>query len=329
SAALVAKDSELPEVRPDPAPGGHPYLDREELQDIYRSWRRIADSYGPDRVLIGELWLPDAERFARYLRPDVLHTAFNFDFLSAPWQAAALRESIVRTLEVHDRVGAPPTWVLSNHDVTRPATRYGRADSSFAFERKRYGVPTDLELGTRRARAASLLAMALPGSFYLYQGEELGLPEVEVPRDRIEDPMHFRSGGVDPGRDGCRVPIPWSGEAPPYGFSPVEVDTWLPQPDDWGRYAADRQAGDPDSMLTLYRAGLRLRHEVADLTSAPLSWLDLGDQVIAFRRGSFASVTNLSDSAVDLPAPARIRLASTTVEGGRLPADATAWLELA
>jgi alpha-glucosidase len=146
--------------------------------------------------------------------------------------------------------------------------------------------------------------------------------------------MHFRSGGVDPGRDGCRVPIPWSGDAPPYGFTSSNVDTWLPQPADWARYAADRQGSDPDSMLALYRAGLRLRHEIADLTDQPLSWLDLGgpvsNQVIAFRRGSaFASVTNLTASAVDLPSSARILLASTTVEGGRLPADATAWLELA
>ena len=160
-------------------------------------------------------------------------------------------------------------------------------------------MPTDLALGTRRARAAALLAMALPGSFYLYQGEELGLPEVEIPRERIEDPMHFRSGGVDPGRDGCRVPIPWSGDAPPYGFSATQVDTWLPQPVDWARYAADRQASDPDSMLTLYRAALRLRHEVVDLMTQPLTWLDLGgavsNQVIAFRRGrTFASVTNLT-----------------------------------
>jgi alpha-glucosidase len=254
--------------------------------------------------------------------------------MAAPWDATALRQSIARTLEVHDRVGAPATWVLSNHDVTRPVTRYGRADSSFAFEHKRFGVPTDLDLGTRRARAAALLAMALPGAFYLYQGEELGLPEVEIPRELIEDPMHLRSGGVDPGRDGCRVPIPWEGDAPPYGFSPTQVETWLPQPADWGRYAADGQVDDPGSMLTLYRTALRLRHEVADLTTQPLSWLDLGahssDGVLAFRRGSaFASVTNLTASAVDLPAAARVLLASTTVEGGRLPADTTAWLELA
>jgi alpha-glucosidase len=331
SAALVAKDADLPDVPPEAGPGAHPYIDREDLQDLYRSWRRIADSYGPDRVLIGELWLPDAERFARYLRPGVLHSAFNFDFMTAPWDAEGLRASITGTLDVHDGVGAPATWVLSNHDVTRPVTRYGRADTSFAFDRKRYGVPTDLALGTRRARAAALLAMALPGAYYLYQGEELGLPEVEdIPRDQIEDPMHFRSGGVDPGRDGCRVPIPWSGDAPPYGFSPQGVATWLPQPATWAASTVDHQTSDPDSMLSLYRAALGLRHGVRDLTHGTLAWLDLGAGTLAFRRGAgFASVTNLSGGAVDLPPHARILLASTTVEGERLPADGTAWLELA
>ena len=170
SAALVAKDERLPEVPGTPLPGEHPYVDREYLQDIYRSWRQIAESYGPDRVLIGELWLPDAERFARFLRPGVLHSAFNFDYMSAPWDAKALRASIEQTLAIHDGVGAPATWVLSNHDVTRPVTRYGREDTAFAFDTKRFGTPTDLDLGTRRARAAALLAMALPGAYYLFQG---------------------------------------------------------------------------------------------------------------------------------------------------------------
>jgi len=333
SAALLAKDERLPEVPGAPQHGEHPYVDREDLQDIYRSWRRIADSYGPDRVLIGELWLTDAERFARYLRPGVLHSAFNFDYLSAPWGAKALRTSIEQTLDIHDGVGAPATWVLSNHDVTRPVTRYGREDTAFAFDTKRFGVPTDLELGTRRARAAALLAMALPGGFYLYQGEELGLPEAEIPVDRIEDPMHVRSGGVDPGRDGCRVPFPWSGTEPPYGFSPRRVDTWLPQPAGWGDRTAAAQAGDPGSMLTLYRTALRLRRDLPGLGAgddgAALGWLDLGPDVIAFARGgSFACVTNFSGTPVDLPPAAQVHLSSAPVVGGQLPSDATAWLEL-
>lgn len=330
SAALLAKDASLPDVPADHDPGQHPYVDREELQDIYRGWRRIADTYGPDRVLIGEIWLPDAERFARYLRPGVLHSAFNFGFMASPWEAAALRRSIEETLAVHDGVGAPATWVLSNHDVTRPVTRYGRADTSFAFETKRFDTPTDLALGHRRARAAALLAMALPGAYYLYQGEELGLPEVEdIPADRIDDPMHARSGGVDPGRDGCRVPLPWSGEAPPYGFSPLAVEPWLPQPGTWAGLTAAAEAADPGSMLALYRAALRIRHDDPDLGSGGLTWIDLGPDVIAFRRGDgFASVTNFSDGPIDLPSPAQTWLASVPLEGGRLPADASAWLRL-
>lgn len=329
SAALLAKDARLPEVTDEHDPGDHPYIDREDLQGIYRSWRRIAESYGPDRVLIGEIWLPDAERFARYLRPGVLHSAFNFDFMSSPWDAKALDHSIRQTLEVHDRVGAPATWVLSNHDVTRPVTRYGRADTAFAFETKRFGTPTDLALGTRRARAAALLAMALPGAFYLFQGEELGLPEADIPLDRIEDPMHARSGGVDPGRDGCRVPFPWSGSAPPYGFGDDGVEPWLPQPDDWAHLTAAAQVYDAGSMLALYREALRLRHTLPGLGDGELTWLDLGPEVIAFRRGDgFAHVTNFSGDPIDLPAPARTWLASVPVEGGRLPADASAWLQL-
>ena len=335
SAALVAKDPALPEVTPAPDPGEHPYLDRDELQGIYRSWREIADSYGPDRVLVGEVWLADADRFARYLRPGVLHTAFNFDFMAAPWDAAALRDSVERTLAVHARVGAPATWVLSNHDVTRPVTRYGRTDTAFAFETKRFGTPTDAALGRRRARAAALLAMALPGAFYLFQGEELGLPEVEVSRDRIEDPMHSRSGGVDPGRDGCRVPLPWAGDAPPYGFSSRSVETWLPQPADWAALTVEAQDQDPASMLTLYRSGLALRRDLPELGAGTLTWEEPGNRrqadehVVAFRRGDgFLSVTNLGRQPVALPAHREILLASEQLEGGRLPADTTAWLRL-
>lgn len=209
-----------------PGQDPHPYLDRDELHDIYRSWRAVADRYGA--VFVGEVWLPDSERFARYLRPDELHTAFNFAFLSCPWEPERLRAAIRDTLAEHAPVGAPATWVLCNHDITRTVTRYGRAETGFDFAAKRFGTPTDPALGTRRARAAALLSLALPGATYLYQGEELGLPEAEIPREHIEDPMHARSGGVDPGRDGCRVPLPWTADAPHAGFSTGEP--WLPQP---------------------------------------------------------------------------------------------------
>src|SRR5690349_13009983 len=275
SAALLVKDPELTEERPDSGPGEHPFTDRETLHDIYRRWRAIADGYDEQRVLVGEIWLPDAERFARYLRPDELHTAFNFDFLRCPWDAGRMRESIESALAAHAPVDAPATWVLSNHDVTRPVTRYGRADSSFAFESKREGTPTDLALGLRRARAAALLVMALPGSLYDYQGEELGLPEVEdIPSDRRQDPMWLRSGGVDPGRDGCRIPLPWSGDRPPYGFSRNGTQrTWLDQPDNWAGLTVAAQSADTRSMLALYRDGLRLRRE-APWVGGGLRWLD-------------------------------------------------------
>lgn len=236
SAALPVKDPDLPEVTSQVG-GEHPYLDRDELHDIYRGWRRVADSFGADRMLVGEVWLADPKRFALYLRPDEMHTAFNFDFMARPWRAGELRESIQSTLDSHREVKAPPTWVLSNHDVTRPVTRFGRADSGFSFAAKTFGVATDLELGRRRARAAALLSAALPGSLYIYQGDELGLPEVEdLPAEAISDPMHFRSGGRDPGRDGCRVPLPWTRTGPSLGFGDGEdpAAPWLPQPSDWG-----------------------------------------------------------------------------------------------
>jgi alpha-glucosidase len=332
SAALLVKDPALPDVPGHHGPGEHPYVDRDELQDIYRGWRAVADSYDDDRALIGELWLPEPARFARYLRPDVLSSAFNFDFLVCPWDAARLRASIEQTTAIHREVGAPATWVLSNHDVTRPVTRYGRADTSFSFEAKRYDTPTDLWLGLRRARAAALLTMALPGCVYLYQGEELGLPEVEdIPRRLLQDPMHFRSHGVDPGRDGCRVPMPWSGDRPPYGFSPDDADgePWLPQPADWAGLTVESQTGIPTSTLELYRSALRLRRQLPSLGDGPMTWLPSAPEVLAFARGEdFACVVNLGTDLVALPAHDRFLLSSAALKGGCLPADTAAWLRI-
>jgi alpha-glucosidase len=316
-------------------PGGHPTEDRDEVHEVYRAWRRIADSYEGTRVLVGEVWVPDATRFAAYLRPDEMHTAFNFDFMSRPWDSAELRASIDLMLDAHAPVGAPSTWVLSNHDVTRPVTRYGREDSSFAFAAKRFGTPTDLDLGTRRARAAALLTAALPGSLYLYQGDELGLPEVELPREVLEDPMHFRSGGVDPGRDGCRVPLPWRGAHEPFGFSPAGASDglgtvaapWLPQPAEWAALTVQAQEADPGSMLWLYRQALRIRKRERGLGDGSLSWLESEPDVLVFARGDdFVNVTNLGDHPVALPDHQSILLASTPLVGGLLPPDSTAWL---
>ncbi|GAA3477002.1 glycoside hydrolase family 13 protein [Streptomyces yanii] len=328
SAALPAKDPALPDFTEGRDP--HPYIDRDELHDIYRSWRAIADEYGA--IFVGEVWLPDTERFARYLRPDELHTAFNFNFLACPWDAGLLRSAIDDTLAEHALVGAPATWVLSNHDVTRTVTRYGRQDTGFDFAAKTFGTPTDLALGTRRARAAALLSLALPGAAYLYQGEELGLPEADIPRDRIQDPMHFRSGGTDPGRDGCRVPLPWSAQAPYAGFG-SDVEPWLPQPADWSSYAADAQGADPDSMLSLYREALRLRRTEPGFGSPGkagerLTWLPTAPGVLAFTRTDrLVCVVNLIGEAVELPGHTEVLLTSGPLaDGGRLPQDTAAWL---
>jgi alpha-glucosidase len=329
SAALLVKDDTLPEVPADPTPGGHPTQDRDELHDIYRGWRAVADSYPGTRVLVGEIWLADIDRFAKYLRPDELHTAFNFDFMARPWRAADLRDSIDSTLAAHAPVGAPATWVLSNHDVTRPVSRYGRADSAFAFSRKRFGVATDLEMGRRRARAAALLTAALPGSLYIYQGDELGLDEVEVPVDEIQDPMHDRSGGTDPGRDGCRVPLPWSGHVPPFGFSPAgSTDRpWLTQPAHWADLSVEAEAADPESMLNLYRLALRIRRDEPDLGDGSLTWWSSPPDTLVFARGSrFLSLTNLSGAALPLPPHEAVLLASADVSDHHLPPDATVWL---
>jgi alpha-glucosidase len=335
SAALLIKDPELPEVPEDAKPGEHPNVDRDEVHDVYRAWRAIADSYPGSRVLVGEVWMPDTERFAKYLREDEMHTAFNFDFMARPWDADQLRESIDSMLAAHAPVGAPSTWVLSNHDVTRPVTRYGREDTSFAFSTKRFHTPTDLALGMRRARAAALLSAALPGSLYVYQGDELGLPEAEsIPLESLQDPMHFRSEGVDPGRDGCRVPLPWSGAEPPYGFTPEGASSapWLPQPADWANLTVEAEAGNSGSMLSLYRTALSIRRSHPALGDGELTWLD-GDGfgpesgVLAFARGlGFVSVTNLSGAPVELPSYTRLLLASTPLEDGLLPSDSSAWL---
>jgi alpha-glucosidase len=334
SAALLFKDAALPDFDPDDVPSPHPFSDRDELHGVYRSWRALADSYGGDRILIGEIWDLEVERFARYLRPDEMHTAFNFDFLACPWDAERLRDCIDSTLDAHAPVGAPATWVLSNHDVTRHVTRYGRKDTTFEFAAKTREIPpVDLELGTRRARAAALLTLALPGATYIYQGEELGLPEVEdLPDDVLQDPMFFRSGGADPGRDGCRVPLPWSGDGAPFGFSPATATAapWLPQPASWREYTAELQEQLPESMLSLYRRALRIRRAKPGLGDGSLQWLDAAPGVLAFARGGvFACILNLSEEPFPLPSHEAVLLASAPLTDGVIPTDTAVWLSIA
>ena len=268
-------------------------MDRDEVHEIYQSWRAIADEYGAgehgDRMLIGEVWLPDAARLARYVGPGELHTVFNFPYLNCPWDAASLRQVIDSTLAL---AAAPATWVLSNHDVDRVVSRYGRSDTAFDLDRRPYfhGFPVDLALGTRRARAAALLTMALPGAVYIYQGEELGLWEVQdIPDELRQDPIWARTHGADPGRDGSRVPLPWSGTEPPFGFSPAGAasEPWLPQPKEWRDLTVAAESANPDSMLRLYRAALRIRRAEPAFGETPLTWQPSADGVLAFdRRGA-------------------------------------------
>ncbi|TCC27882.1 alpha-amylase family glycosyl hydrolase [Kribbella speibonae] len=298
------------------------YTDHDEVHEVYRGWRRISDAYA-DRFFVGEMWMPDQERFALYLRPDEMQTAFNFDFLSRPWEAAELKASIDLTLATHVPIGAPPTWVLSNHDVTRPVTKYGRPDTSFSHQDRKHGMQTDLVLGERRARAAALLAMALPGGLYVYQGEELGLPEVEdLPDELLQDPIFTRSKGADRGRDGCRVPLPWSGKEPPFGFG--TGTPWLPQPRDWKNLTVESQYDDQNSMLSLYRTGLKLRRRL--LGDGTLTWLAAPADVLTFRRETLTCITNLRAAPVDLPPHEELLITSTPLDGDRLPSDATAWV---
>ncbi len=273
-----------------------PYFDQDDVHEIHRSWRRILDGYPGGRIAVAEAWAPSLERLAAYVRPDELHQAFNFHYLNTPWEAGALRAVIDRSLHTAGLVGAPSTWVLSNHDVRRHVTRYGGG-----------------EAGLRRARAAALLMLALPGSAYLYQGEELGLEEVtDLPPELLQDPQRFRSADGGSGRDGCRVPLPWSGSAPPFNFTPLGiVDGWLPAPARWASLTVEAQWPDPDSILGLYRAALRLRREHPALGDGALEWADSPDGTLVFsREPGFVCTVNTGSEAVRLPVPGTALLAS-------------------
>lgn len=314
SAAVLMKDPTFPEIGDSESGGTHPFEDRDEVHGIYRRWRAVANSYRDDKLLVGEVWLADRDRLARYVGPDELHTVFGFDAMASPWKLSALRAAITDTLLTHERLGAPPAWVMGNHDVTRPATRYGRRDTSFSFAGKAWGIETDVGVGRERARAMALVMMALPGSFYIYQGEELGLDEVEdLPRDVLQDPMVARSGGLNPGRDGCRVPLPWQANAQGLGFSlvPPTAAPWLPQPAHWSDLAVDVQQHQSHSTLTLYQRALQMRRQFFHHAEPQVEWMDMGPGVLAFRRDSgFQCVLNMGHGAHTLPKDAQIALSS-------------------
>ena len=302
-----------------------PMWDQDGVHDVYRRWRKVLEEYDGDRVLVAEAWIPDPERLARYVRADEMHQAFNFDFLSSAWDAASYRRVITKTMAANAAVGAPTTWVLSNHDVVRHATRLAREDTSDTEGIAATDPQPDAALGIRRARAATLMMLALPGSAYLYQGEELGLPEhTTVPDDLRQDPIWFRSERDQVGRDGCRIPMPWIGDAPGAGFSPTGR-TWLPQPDSYASLAADRQIGVPGSTWSMYHDALRLRRELG-LGEGELTWVEADEHVVAFDNGEVRVLVNVAGAPVPLP-DGEVLLASTELSG-ELPTDAAVWLRL-
>jgi alpha-glucosidase len=283
-----------------------PMWDQPEVHDVYRRWHDLLDEAGPDKMAVAEAWTQTPASMARFVRPDELDQAFNFAWLLAPWSAKAFAEVITGTLEAVGPVGAAPTWVLSNHDVERHVTRYGGG-----------------ERGLARGRAATLTMLGLPGSSYLYQGEELGLENVEVEPPHRQDPLWFRTG--EPGRDACRVPIPWHGIKPPYGFGPSPGQPWIPQPVDWASMSVAAQEDDPDSTLAFYRRAIAARREHAATAGDQVDLLALGDDVLAFTRGPLTVVLNCGDHPADLP-DGEVLVTSGPLEAGRLPADTAAWV---
>jgi alpha-glucosidase len=271
-----------------------------ELHPLYRRWRQLADEYPGDRMYVGEIVIENQEKIASYLG-DQLDLSFNFALLFEEWDAERMRETIDRTLAGLGSVGAPATWVFENHDVTRLPTRYGGG-----------------EVGQRRARAAALLLFGLPGTSFVYEGQELGLEEVDLPDDQRQDPIFFRTKGGRKGRDGCRVPIPWTAAPPAFGFT--EGEPWLPMPGDWGVVSVEAESGDPGSMLALFRAAIRLRPR-----EGGLSWRESPRGTLSFDRGDLTCVVNFDAPELELPA-GELLLASDPAVATSLPPNTAAWV---
>ncbi len=327
----LAKDLSTP-YRPSdekalPLDGSDPLYDRDEVHEIFATWRSVLDEYDPPRAAIAEAWAP-APRRVLYARPTELGQAFNFDLLEAPYDARTFRTIIERNLAKSAESGASSTWVLSNHDVVRHATRYGLPDGTDtdAWLLTDGTEPElDRQRGERRARAATLLILALPGSTYLYQGEELGLHEAPaIPHELLQDPKWLRTGHTVKGRDGCRVPIPWTRTGPSFGFG--DVAPHLPQPADFGDSSVEAEDDDPASTLSLYRLATATRRRLQ--RGEELTWLDAGDDVVAFaRHGGWRSVSNLGTAPVPMPS-GEVLLASGPLDtgDGMLPGETTVWL---
>ncbi len=319
-----------------------PMWDQPGVHDVYRRWRRVTDSYGiegedADRIMCGEAWVTPPEAMARYVRPDELHQTFNFGFLLSSWIAEELQANITESLAVVAPYAATQTWVLSNHDVVRHASRLGFDQKPGPVMVHGMGADDpqpDAVVGLRRARAATTVMLALPGSSYLYQGEELGLPDAtEIPDEYLQDPVWEKSGHTARGRDGCRVPMPWEGDAPSFGFGP-SGKSWLPQPPVYGELAVDRQTGVQGSTLELYRTLLRLRHEHRPGRGV-LTWVDLGPGVLAFDVSTadgapIRVIANVGGGSVSVPDGAEVLVSSADLDpDGGIGVDSAVWLRLA
>ncbi|WP_375164834.1 glycoside hydrolase family 13 protein [Arthrobacter sp.] len=312
-----------------------PYFDQPGVHAIYRDWNRVLAEYPGNRMLVAEAWVEPAERLFHYVRPDEMQQAFNFDFLRAGWDAKRLSASITESLAQAGNVGAPSTWVLSNHDTVRHTTRFGLADPTQLPK----GVGAKDEqpneaLGLRRGRAGILTMLALPGSAYLYQGDELGLPEHTLLDDAVrQDPAFFRTEGVERGRDGCRVPLPWKAEAPGFGFTTTEGSSaapWLPQPAGFAGYAADQQVGRSGSVYELVRKALSERSS-RQLGRGSLEWAAEHrpeDGVVAFTNGSVLLVANMGEEPIELPAGVVVvASAEDAVADNALQPNSAVWIE--
>jgi alpha-glucosidase len=326
---MLFKHPDLPDW-PDLAAYNAHQQNRPEVHDIYRRWRTLADSYRRELTLVGEVHVPTVDDLAAYLRPDELPQAFYFDLLSCGWAAPAFRASITRGLDQIAGAGAVITWTLANHDVHRAVSRYGlveRDPAAMVIPTRQRGR-VDTALGEARARAAVVLLLALPGSVYLYQGEELGLPEVmDLADDLRQDPTWSRSRHAEHGRDGCRIPLPWHADRPHFGFSAGSA--WLPQPAWFARYAAHSQWDTPGSTLLLHAQALRVRREMRPQSADDLTWLDVPgrDDVLAFRRGTITCVTVFGDTEFTPPAAwGQPVCVSAPLHGGALIGPASAWL---
>ncbi|MDO8151131.1 glycoside hydrolase family 13 protein [Isoptericola sp. b408] len=320
-----------------PKDGLHRTIDRDDVHDVYAQWREVFNSYDPPRTAVAEAWV-SSDRIPLYASETSLGQAFNFDLLIADFDAEQFRRVVTHNLELAGRTRSSSTWVLSNHDVVRHATRYGLP----APERRPDGEPAvkhgmewlrsggtdprlDRDLGGRRARAATLFMLGLPGSSYLYQGEELGLHEVaDISDGERQDPSFFRSGGEDVGRDGCRVPLPWSREGVALGFG--EASPHLPQPSWMADHAVEQQSGVPGSTLELYRRALARRREWQ--CDEDLEWLPTGrEDVLHYRRpNGWEVVTVFGDADHAVSRPVALLSSDDAVGSRVVPPQTTAWI---